>query len=108
MNKYSELFIGLDTSKLKISVAVAEKERDGEVRFFGDISAEPIAMLNEFPLLNGHFVDLSGMFGLVGNDHRRGGSALIQQLCEDHSKYIALPRRGYQRSYFSCLVSLAP
>jgi transposase len=41
MNEYSELFIGLDTSKLKISVAVAERERNGEVRFFGDISADP-------------------------------------------------------------------
>jgi hypothetical protein len=37
MHEYSELFIGLDTSKAKISVAVAEKERNGEVRFFGDI-----------------------------------------------------------------------
>ncbi len=41
MEKDSELFVGLDTSKLKISVAVADGERNGEVRFFGDISAEP-------------------------------------------------------------------
>lgn len=34
-------FIGLDTSKLKISVAIAEGERNGEVRFLGDISSEP-------------------------------------------------------------------
>ena len=40
MDKDSELFIGLDTSKLKISVAVAAGERNGEVRFFGDIPAE--------------------------------------------------------------------
>lgn len=38
MEKDSELFVGLDTSKLKISVAVADGERNGEVRFFGDIS----------------------------------------------------------------------
>lgn len=44
MDEYSELFIGLDTSKAKISVAVAEKERNGEVRFFGDISAEPTSV----------------------------------------------------------------
>lgn len=44
MHEYSELFIGLDTSKAKISVAVAEKERNGEVRFFGDISAEPTSV----------------------------------------------------------------
>jgi transposase len=40
MEKDSELFIGLDTSKLKISVAVADGGRNGEVRFFGDISSE--------------------------------------------------------------------
>lgn len=33
MEDYSELFIGLDASKLKVSVAVAEGERNGEVRF---------------------------------------------------------------------------
>lgn len=44
MDEYSELFIGLDTSKAKILVAVAEKERNGEVRFFGYISAEPTSV----------------------------------------------------------------
>ena len=44
MGEYSELFIGLDTSKLKISVAVAEGERNGEVRFLGDISSEPASV----------------------------------------------------------------
>lgn len=37
-------FIGLDTSKLKISVAVADGERNGEVRFLGDISSEPASV----------------------------------------------------------------
>ncbi len=37
-------FIGLDTSKLKISVAVAAGERNGEVRFLGDISSEPAGL----------------------------------------------------------------
>jgi transposase len=41
MDDYSEVFVGLDTSKLKISVAVADGARSGEVRFFGDISSEP-------------------------------------------------------------------
>ena len=44
MEQHSELFIGLDTSKLKISVAVADGERTGEVRFFGDISSDPGAV----------------------------------------------------------------
>jgi len=41
MSEHSEVFIGLDTSKLKISVALADGERNGEVRFYGDISSEP-------------------------------------------------------------------
>jgi hypothetical protein len=36
----SVIFIGLDTSKLKISAAVANGGRNGEVRFLGDISSE--------------------------------------------------------------------
>lgn len=32
MKDYSELCIGLDRSKSKIPVAIAEKERNGEVR----------------------------------------------------------------------------
>jgi transposase len=35
----SKIYVGLDTSKLKISVAVAEAGRDGEVRFIGDIDS---------------------------------------------------------------------
>lgn len=44
MDEYSEVFVGLDTSKLKISVAVADGERTGEVRFLGDISSDPGAV----------------------------------------------------------------
>jgi len=40
MEQNSELFIGLDTSKLKISVAVAGGERTSEVRLFGEISSD--------------------------------------------------------------------
>jgi transposase len=41
MKEYSEVFVGLDVSKLKISVAVAAGGRSGEVRFFGNIDASP-------------------------------------------------------------------
>jgi hypothetical protein len=41
MEQHSEIFIGLDPSKLKISVAVANGERKGEVRFYGDIPSDP-------------------------------------------------------------------
>ena len=44
MGENSKVFIGLDTSKLKISVAVADGERSGEVRFFGEISSDPTAV----------------------------------------------------------------
>jgi len=44
MKDDSAIFIGLDTSKLKISVAIADGSRNGEVRFFGDISSEPASV----------------------------------------------------------------
>ncbi|WP_131821070.1 transposase, partial [Ensifer sp. LCM 4579] len=44
MKEDSVIFIGLDTSKLKISVAIADGSRNGELRFFGDISSEPASV----------------------------------------------------------------
>jgi transposase len=44
MRDDSEVYVGLDTSKLKISVAVAAAGRDGEVRFLGDIDSTPEAV----------------------------------------------------------------
>ena len=44
MQQDSEVFVGLDTSKLKISVALAEDGRQGEVRFLGDIDNTPEAV----------------------------------------------------------------
>ena len=44
MRDDSEVYIGLDTSKLKISVALASAGRGGEVRFFGDIDSTPEAV----------------------------------------------------------------
>src|ERR1700694_872800 len=37
MSEHSEAFVGVDTSKLRNAVAIAEGGRDGEVRFFGEI-----------------------------------------------------------------------
>ena len=39
MHHHSEAFIGLDTSKLRNAVAIAEPGRAGEVRFLGEIEA---------------------------------------------------------------------
>ena len=44
MRDDGEAYVGLDTSKLKISVALAEAGRDGEVRFLGDIDSAPEAV----------------------------------------------------------------
>ena len=44
MREDSEVYVGLDTSKLKISVALAEAGRDGEVRFLGEIDSTPEAV----------------------------------------------------------------
>jgi len=44
MQEDSEVYVGLDTSKLKIPVALAAAGRDGEVRFSGDIGSTPEAV----------------------------------------------------------------
>lgn len=44
MQQDSEVYVGLDTSKLRISVALAEPGRNGEVRFLGDIDNAPRAV----------------------------------------------------------------
>ena len=44
MQQGSEVYVGLDASKLKISVALAAAGRDGEVCFFGDIDSTPEAV----------------------------------------------------------------
>ncbi len=44
MQEDREVYVGLDTSKLKISAALAVAGRDGEARFFGDIDGTPEAV----------------------------------------------------------------
>src|SRR3712207_6557938 len=44
MREDSEVYVGLDTAKLKISAALAEAGRDGEVRFLGEIDSAPEAV----------------------------------------------------------------
>lgn len=73
MEDYSELFIGLDTSKLKISVAVAESVRNGEVRFYGDISSEPSCVASMVAKLAKHGAKLHFCYeaGPTGYDLHR-------------------------------------
>src|SRR5215217_4849689 len=44
MQQDRAVFVGLDTSQMKISVALAEEGRQGEVRFLGDIDHTPEAV----------------------------------------------------------------
>jgi transposase len=44
MDEYSEVFIGMDVSKSRIAVALAEVGRAGEVRFVGEIEANEAAV----------------------------------------------------------------
>ena len=55
MQRDSELFVGLDTSKLKISVALAEEGRQGEIRFLGDIDNTPAVVRRLITNLSGKY-----------------------------------------------------
>lgn len=44
MGQHSEVFVGLDVAKARHAVAVAEDGRDGEVRYLGEIDADPAAV----------------------------------------------------------------
>ena len=70
MSEGSEAFVGLDTSKTKISVAVADGGRCGEVRFYGDIDSSPDAVNRLVKKLSAkyqclHFCYEAGLCGYV-------------------------------------------
>jgi len=44
VDQHSEVFVGLDAAKLRHAVAVAEAGRQGEVRYLGEIDAEPASV----------------------------------------------------------------
>ncbi|MGO9472002.1 MAG: IS110 family transposase, partial [Rhodomicrobium sp.] len=43
MKDYTEDFVGIDTSKLRNAIAIAEQGRQGEVRYLGEIDNTPEA-----------------------------------------------------------------
>ena len=49
MGHHSEAFIGIDTSKLKNAVAIAEAGRDAEVRYHGEIDTTDAARASWSP-----------------------------------------------------------
>lgn len=44
MADHTEVFVGIDVAKSRNAIAVADGERGGEVRFLGEVDAEPEAM----------------------------------------------------------------
>lgn len=40
----ASIFIGLDVAKVKHAVAIAEEGRSGDVRFLGEINADPLSV----------------------------------------------------------------
>jgi transposase len=58
MQQDSAAFVGLDTSKMTISVALAEEGRHGEVRFLGDIDHTPEAVRRLVTKLAGKYGQL--------------------------------------------------
>src|SRR3981081_4439357 len=58
MQQNIRVFVGLDTSKMKISVALAEEGRQGEVRFLGDIDNTPHAIRRLVNKLTGKYQQL--------------------------------------------------
>ena len=58
MQQNIRVFVGLDTSKMKISVALAEDGRQGEVRFLGDINNTPDAVKRLVIKLTGKYQKL--------------------------------------------------
>jgi transposase len=58
MQQNIRVFVGLDTSKMKITVALAEEGRHGEVRFLGDIDNTPDAIRRLVNKLTGKYQQL--------------------------------------------------
>ena len=58
MQQNTRVFVGLDTSKRKISVALAEDGRCGEVRFLGDIDNTPDVIRRLVNKLSGKYQQL--------------------------------------------------
>ncbi len=78
MQQESAVFVGLDTSKMKISVALAEEGRQGEVRFLGDIDHTPEAVRRLITKLAGKYARLLFCYeaGPTGHGLQRQISAL--------------------------------
>lgn len=59
MNHHSEAFVAFDSSKLRNAVAIADGDREGEVRFLGEIDANPAATAKLVKKLAGKYQRLT-------------------------------------------------
>jgi transposase len=59
MGHHSEAFIGIDTSKLRNAVAIAEGGRNGELRYLGEIDTTDAAMRKLIAKLSAKFAKLT-------------------------------------------------
>lgn len=59
MEHYSEAFVGIDTSKLRNAVAVAESGRTGELRYLGEVDTTDTAMRKLIAKLAGKYAKLT-------------------------------------------------
>ncbi len=44
MDQHTDVFVGIDVAKSRNAIAIADSERGGEVRYFGEVDAAPDAM----------------------------------------------------------------
>jgi hypothetical protein len=59
VDQHSRAFIGIDTSKLRNAVAVADESRDGEVRYLGEIDTTEAATRKLVAKLAGKYRQLT-------------------------------------------------
>lgn len=44
MDQHTDVFVGIDVAKSRNAIAIADSERGGEVRYFGEVGAAPDEM----------------------------------------------------------------
>jgi hypothetical protein len=44
VDQHIDVFVGIDVAKSRNAIAIADSERGGEVRYFGEVDAAPDAM----------------------------------------------------------------
>jgi hypothetical protein len=49
MDQHTDVFVGIDVAKSRNDIAIADTERGGEVRYFGEVDAATDAMRRAVP-----------------------------------------------------------